>query len=88
MNIIYKRSFAKTLSFFTVLGLLIFILSLAVICVYILLPLLHTFDLAHLAAFAIMLPFVLALWYGYIGMYFYIILDEDKITVQNYFLHK
>ncbi len=87
MNIIYKRSFAKTLSFFTVLGLLIFILSLAVICVYILLPLLHTFDLAHLAAFAIMLPFLLALWYYvYIGMYFYIILDEDKITVQNYFL--
>ena len=82
----YKRAFSKTLSFSTVAGLLVFIISLVVFCKYILLPCLLTGDWATWVASGIVSLFMVALWYSYIGMYFYIILYDDKITVRNHFL--
>ena len=82
----YKRPFSRTLSFSTVAGLLIFIISLVVFCKYILLPCLLTGDWATWVASGIVSLFMVALWYSYIGMYFYIILYDDKITVRNHFL--
>ncbi len=82
----YKRPFSRTLSFSTVAGLLIFIISLFLFGKYILLPCLLTGDWATWVASGIVLPLMVAFWYSYIGMYFYIILYDDKITVKNHFL--
>ena len=83
---LYKRPFSKTLSFSTLSGLLVFIFSLFIFGRYILLPCLQCGDWASWAALGLISIFMLAVWYSYIGMCFYIILEDDKITVQNHLL--
>lgn len=63
-----------------------FIFSLFIFGRYILFPCLQCGDLASWAALGVISIFMLAVWYSYIGMYFYIILEDDKITVQNQLL--
>lgn len=82
----YKRPFRKALSFSAVFGLLVFIISLILFGKYILLPCLLTGDWATWVASGIVSLFMVALWYSYIGKFFYIILLDDKITVRNHFL--
>ncbi len=83
---LYKRPFRKTFSFSTLSGLLVFIFSLFIFGRYILLPCLQCGDWASWAALGLISIFMLAVWYSYIGMYFYIILEDDTITVQNHLL--
>ncbi len=83
---IYKRPFKSVLSFSAFIAMLVFILSLAFICRYVVLPFVVTGDFVFLGMRAILLLLLFPVWYICIGKYFYIILDEDRITVKNYFL--
>lgn len=74
---LYKRQFRKTFSFSTLSGLLVFIFSLFIFGRYILLPCLQSGDWASWASLGVISIFMLAVWYSYIGMYFYIILAPD-----------
>ena len=43
-------------------------------------------DYAGWIALGILSPGILAVWYSILGKYFYIVLHDDRIVVQNYFL--
>lgn len=83
---LYKRPFSKTFSFSTLLGLLVFLSSLVVFGRYVLLPCLQNGDWASWVALGLISILLFAVWYSYIGMYFYIILEDDRIIVKNYLL--
>ena len=82
---IYQRPLLEIINFKFVIDSLIMIFSIWVICKHIIFS--GTLDnYAAWIALGILSPGILAVWYSILGKYFYIILFDDKIVVQNYFL--
>lgn len=85
MTKIYKRPFLEIMTFQFVIDSLIMIFSIWVICKYIIFSGILV-DYAAWIALGILSPVILAVWYSILGKYFYIVLHDDRIVVQNYFL--
>ena len=85
MTKIYKRPFLEIVTFQFIIDSLIMILSVWVICKHIILSG-RLVDYAGWIALGVLSPGILAIWYSFLGRYFYIILHPDRIVVQNCFL--
>ena len=82
---IYRRTFSEVVKFHLIVDSFIMIFSIWVICKYIIFS--GTLaDYAGWIALGILSPGILAVWYSILGKYFYIVLHDDRIVVQNYFL--
>ena len=82
---IYRRTFSEVVKFQLIVDSIIMILSIWVICKYIVFSGVLV-DYAAWIALGILSPCILAVWYSILGKYFYIVLHDDRIVVQNYFL--
>lgn len=85
MTRIYQRSLSEIITFQFFIDLLILIFSVWAICKYIIFSGILV-DYSAWIALGILSPGILAIWYSILGKYFYIVLYEDRIVVQNYFL--
>ena len=85
MTKIYQRPFSEVVKFQLIVDSIIMIFSIWVICKYIIFSGILA-DYAGWIALGILSPGILAVWYSILGKYFYIVLHDDRIVVQNYFL--
>ena len=85
MTKIYQRPFSEVVKFQLIVDSIIMIFSIWVICKYIIFSGILV-DYAGWIALGILSPGILAVWYSILGKYFYIVLHDDRIVVQNYFL--
>ena len=85
MTKIYQRPFSEVVKFQLIVDSIIMIFSIWVICKYIIFSGILV-DYAAWIALGILSPGILSVWYSILGKYFYIVLHDDRIVVQNYFL--
>ena len=85
MTKIYQRPFSEVVKFQLIVDFIIMIFSIWVVCKYIIFSVILA-DYAGWIALGILSPGILAVWYSILGKYFYIVLHDDRIVVQNYFL--
>lgn len=85
MTKIYQRPFSEVVKFQLIVDSIIMIFSIWVICKCIIFSGILA-DYAGWIALGILSPGILAVWYSILGKYFYIVLHDDRIVVQNYFL--
>ena len=85
MTKIYQRPFSEVVKFQLIVDSIIMIFSIWVVCKYIIFSGILV-DYAGWIALGILSPGILAVWYSILGKYFYIVLHDDRIVVQNYFL--
>ena len=85
MTKIYQRPFSEVVKFQLIVDSIIMIFSIWIICKYIIFSG-TLFDYAGWIALGILSPGILAVWYSILGKYFYIVLHDDRIVLQNFFL--
>ena len=85
MTKIYQRPFSEVVKFQLIVDSIIMIFLIWVVCKHIIFSGILA-DYAGWIALGILSPGILAGWYSILGKYFYIVLHDDRIVVQNYFL--